>query len=82
MLPAGLKGARDARYTMCRCSACGAPAAVGYLLGIELGMGVTGVWLGMFLDWTVRGISSGGDLQRQVAQPLSKNDRENRLARC
>ena len=27
----------------------------GYVLGIELGMGVVGVWLGMFLDWAVRG---------------------------
>ena len=58
MLPAGLKGARDARYTMyvSMFSMWGARVVVGYLLGIELGMGVTGVWLGMFLDWTVRGI--------------------------
>jgi hypothetical protein len=28
----------------------------GYVLGIMLGMGVVGVWLGMFLDWTVRGV--------------------------
>ncbi|MNW23199.1 MATE family multidrug exporter [compost metagenome] len=27
----------------------------GYGLGIMLGMGVVGVWLGMFLDWAVRG---------------------------
>ena len=33
-----------------------ARVVVGYLLGIELGMGVTGVWLGMFLDWMVRGL--------------------------
>lgn len=28
---------------------------LGYLLGISLGMGVVGVWLGMFMDWAVRG---------------------------
>lgn len=58
VLPAGLKGARDARYAMwvsmvgmwcCR-------VVAGYTLGIVLGMGVVGVWLGMFLDWAVRGV--------------------------
>ena len=56
MLPAGLKGARrplrhvgdDAGHVGCR-------VVAGYVLGIELGMGVVGVWLGMFLDWAVRG---------------------------
>jgi Na+-driven multidrug efflux pump len=27
----------------------------GYVLGILLGLGVVGVWLGMFADWVVRG---------------------------
>ncbi len=35
--------------------ACGCRVVAGYVLGIELGMGVVGVWLGMFLDWAVRG---------------------------
>jgi len=58
VLPAGLKGARDARYTMyvSMFSMWGARVVVGYVLGIMLGMGVVGVWLGMFLDWAVRGI--------------------------
>lgn len=58
VLPAGLKGARDARYTMyvSMCSMWGARVVVGYLLGIVLGVGVIGVWLGMFLDWLLRGI--------------------------
>lgn len=58
VLPAGLKGARDARYTMyvSMFSMWCARVVAGYLLGIELGMGVIGVWLGMFLDWTVRGL--------------------------
>ena len=39
-----------------RCSACGGcRVVVGYTLGVMLGMGVVGVWLGMFLDWAVRG---------------------------
>lgn len=72
VLPAGLKGARDARYAMwvamigmwcCR-------VVAGYTLGIVLGMGVVGVWLGMFLDWAVRGacfywrLASGRWLQK------------------
>jgi putative MATE family efflux protein len=58
VLPAGLKGARDARYTMyvSMFSMWGARVVVGYALGIMLGMGVVGVWLGMFLDWAVRGV--------------------------
>ncbi|WP_130835360.1 EmmdR/YeeO family multidrug/toxin efflux MATE transporter [[Erwinia] mediterraneensis] len=57
VLPSGLKGARDARYTMyvSMFSMWGARVVAGYLLGIVLGMGVVGVWLGMFLDWAVRG---------------------------
>lgn len=57
VLPAGLKGARDARYTMyvSMFSMWCARVVAGYLLGIVLGMGVIGVWLGMILDWTVRG---------------------------
>ncbi|STD27667.1 MATE efflux family protein [Enterobacter asburiae] len=38
----------DARHVgMSRCR--------GYTLGVMLGWGVVGVWLGMFLDWAVRG---------------------------
>ena len=33
----------------------GCRVVAGYILGIELGMGVVGVWLGMFMDWAVRG---------------------------
>lgn len=57
VLPAGLKGARDARFAMwvSMFSMWGARVVAGYLLGIVLGMGVVGVWLGMFLDWAVRG---------------------------
>lgn len=59
VLPSGLKGARDARFAMwvSMFSMWGARVVAGYVLGIVLGMGVVGVWLGMFLDWTVRGIA-------------------------
>lgn len=77
VLPAGLKGARDARFAMwvsmfgmwcCR-------VIVGYTLGIVLGMGVVGVWLGMFFDWAVRGVcfywrmASGRWLQKYPRPP-------------
>ncbi|WP_333780873.1 EmmdR/YeeO family multidrug/toxin efflux MATE transporter [Dryocola boscaweniae] len=58
VLPAGLKGARDARFAMwvSMLGMWGCRVVAGYTLGIVLGMGVVGVWLGMFLDWTVRGV--------------------------
>ena len=57
VLPASFKGARDARFAMfvSMFSMWGARVVAGYLLGISLGMGVVGVWLGMFMDWAVRG---------------------------
>lgn len=57
VLPAGLKGAGDARYTMVT-SMIGMWAfrvVLGYVFGIPLGLGVLGVWLGMYVDWMVRG---------------------------
>ncbi len=51
VLPAGFKGARDARYAMWGCR-----VVVGYVLGIMLGWGVVGVWMGMFADWAVRAV--------------------------
>lgn len=58
VLPAGLKGARDARFTMwvSLIGMWGARIVFGYFLGIVLGFGVVGIWLGMFLDWIVRGV--------------------------
>ncbi|WP_413725879.1 EmmdR/YeeO family multidrug/toxin efflux MATE transporter [Sodalis sp. RH16] len=56
VLPAGLKGARDARYTMyvSMLGMWGCRIVAGYTLGVILGWGVNGVWMGMFLDWIVR----------------------------
>lgn len=57
VLPAGLKGARDARFAMwvSMLGMWGCRVVAGYTLGVILGMGVVGVWLGMFMDWAVRG---------------------------
>ena len=58
VLPAGLKGARDVRFAMwiSMLGMWGCRVVAGYTLGIVLGMGVVGVWLGMFFDWAVRGV--------------------------
>ncbi|KCU91098.1 MATE family multidrug exporter [Salmonella enterica subsp. enterica serovar Cerro str. FSL R8-0235] len=49
--------ARDVRFAMwvSMLGMWGCRVVAGYTLGIVLGMGVVGVWLGMFLDWAVRG---------------------------
>ncbi|MBD7912006.1 MULTISPECIES: MATE family efflux transporter [Clostridium] len=54
---AGLKGAGDTRYTMVT-AITGMwlfRILIGYLLGVILGLGVLGIWIGMFSDWLVRG---------------------------
>ncbi|STV05741.1 MATE family multidrug exporter [Klebsiella pneumoniae] len=47
-LPCAFKGARDVRYTMwvSMLGMWGCRVVAGYTLGIVLGMGVIGVWLG------------------------------------
>lgn len=57
-LPCAFKGARDVRYTMwvSMLGMWGCRVVAGYTTGIVLGMGVIGVWLGMVLDWAVRGV--------------------------
>ncbi|MFC3395961.1 EmmdR/YeeO family multidrug/toxin efflux MATE transporter [Brenneria rubrifaciens] len=57
VLPAGLKGAKDASYTMwiAMGGMWGCRVIAGYILGVMLGFGVIGVWMGMFLDWIIRG---------------------------
>jgi len=58
ILPAGLKGAGDAKYTMVISIASMWVFRVGfgYILCIHAGLGVLGVWLGMYIDWVFRGI--------------------------
>jgi len=57
-LPNGLKGAGDVRYTtvVSLVSMFAVRVALGYYLGIVLGMGVLGIWLGMIADWAVRAV--------------------------
>lgn len=57
VLPSGLKGAGDAKYTLVT-TIIGMwvfRITLGYLLGITLKLGLVGVWLGMYVDWLVRG---------------------------
>lgn len=57
VLPSGLKGAGDAKYTM-KTTIIGMwvfRITLGYILGIPLKLGLIGVWLGMYTDWLVRG---------------------------
>lgn len=56
VLPAGLRGAGDTRYPLVVATGAmwGCRIVLGYGLGILLGWGVVGVWLGMFGDWLVR----------------------------
>lgn len=77
VMPAGLKGAGDAKYTMVT-TMIGMwvfRITMGYLLGIPLKLGLLGVWMGMFIDWAVRGIlyllrfRSGKWLAHSVIKP-------------
>lgn len=57
VLPAGLKGAGDVKYTLVT-TIIGMwvfRITLGYLLGVVLKLGLLGVWIGMFIDWFVRG---------------------------
>ncbi|MBU5640331.1 EmmdR/YeeO family multidrug/toxin efflux MATE transporter [Citrobacter sp. S46_ASV_140] len=56
VLPSGFKGARDVRFAMwvSMLGMWGCRVVAGYTLGIVLGWGVVGVWLGMFFDWALR----------------------------
>jgi len=57
VLPAGLKGAGDVKYTLIT-SIIGMwlfRITLGYLLGVVLKFGLIGVWIGMIIDWVVRG---------------------------
>lgn len=57
VLPSGLKGAGDVKYTLIT-SLIGMwifRMAFGYVLGITFSMGLIGIWLGMYTDWLVRG---------------------------
>ncbi|HEY8891539.1 MAG TPA: MATE family efflux transporter [Clostridium sp.] len=57
VLPSGLKGAGDVKYTLVT-TIIGMwlfRITLGYLLGVVLNFGLIGVWIGMIIDWVVRG---------------------------
>jgi len=56
IIPAGLKGAGDARFTMITSMICMwiFRISCGYLFGVTLKLGVMVVWIGMYTDWIVR----------------------------
>lgn len=57
VLPSGLKGAGDVKYTLIT-TIIGMwlfRITLGYLLGVVLNFGLVGVWVGMVVDWVVRG---------------------------
>lgn len=58
LLPSGLRGAGDAKYTMVVSiiSMWISRITLAYVLSIPLKMGLMGVWAGMYVDWMVRGI--------------------------
>lgn len=72
VLPAGLKGAKDASYSMWVAMAgmWGCRVIAGYILGVILGFGVIGVWMGMCFDWVVRGVLLPPDGERTLAVAL------------
>jgi putative efflux protein, MATE family len=59
ILPAGLKGAGDVKYTLI--ISAGSMwlfrITFGYVLGIYFKLGVLGIWLGMYADWIIRCIA-------------------------
>jgi len=58
IIPSGLKGAGDTRFTMVVSiiSMWTFRVFVGYIFSILLGVGVVGMWGAMFFDWIARGI--------------------------
>lgn len=57
-LPQALKGAGDVKYTMIASiiSMWAGRVIVGYILVTVFNLGILGVWIGMFIDWYIRGL--------------------------
>lgn len=58
VLPQGLKGGRDVKFTLITSliSMWTFRIGVGYILGSLLGMGLLGLWIAMYIDWIFRGV--------------------------
>ncbi len=59
ILPAGLKGAGDVRYTLLvsAISMWAFRISLGYILCVFLEWGVFGIWAAMYTDWFIRGVA-------------------------
>lgn len=55
-IPAGLRASGDVKFPMIIsiCTMWFGRVLFGYLLGSVFGMGVLGIWIGMYLDWLLR----------------------------
>jgi len=55
-IPAGLRASGDVKFPMIIsiCTMWLGRVLLGYLLGVKLGMGVLGIWFGMYFDWLLR----------------------------
>lgn len=58
IVPQGLKGGGDVKFTLgiSVVSMWVFRVAVGYLLGSVFGLGLPGLWIGMYVDWIARGV--------------------------
>ncbi|MCL2461198.1 MAG: MATE family efflux transporter [Defluviitaleaceae bacterium] len=56
--PAALRASSDVKYTMviAVASMWAFRIVVGYILGVHFNLGPVGVWVGMYVDWVVRGV--------------------------
>lgn len=61
LLPNALKGGGDTKYTLMvsMLSMWTVRVFLGYFLGITLGLGLLGIWLGMYTDWVLRAAGFG-----------------------
>jgi len=60
-MPSALRAAGDSKFTSIASllSMWLLRVILGYILGITLGFGITGVWVAMIVEWGVRGIIFG-----------------------
>jgi Na+-driven multidrug efflux pump len=58
VIPQGLKGGKDVKFTLATSliSMWTFRIGLGYMFGTLLGMGLLGLWLGMYIDWIFRGL--------------------------
>ena len=58
IIPASLRAAGDVKFTMAIAviSMWAFRVVTGYIFGIVLGLGVLGIWMGMYVDWLVRSL--------------------------